>query len=96
MEKESIIEIQKLKKILSESETVLIGAGSGLSTSAGMLYSGETFQKNFGDFIQKYHFKDLYTASFHDPRNSGLSGVDLSTMNDILCHQSQFIKNYIL
>ena len=53
MDKENMIEIQKLKKIFSGSETVLIGAGSGLSTSAGMLYSGETFQKNFGDFIQK-------------------------------------------
>ena len=58
--------IQKLKKALSETETILIGAGAGLSTSAGMLYSGETFQKNFADFIEKYHFKDLYTASFHD------------------------------
>ena len=66
MEKEYEKEIQKLKKVLSETETILIGAGAGLSTSAGMLYSGETFQKNFGDFIQKYHFKDLYTASFHD------------------------------
>ena len=66
MDKENLKQIQKLKKVLSESETVLIGAGSGLSTSAGMLYSGETFHKNFGDFIQKYHFKDLYTASFHN------------------------------
>ena len=50
MNNENLKEIQKLKKILSETETILIGAGSGLSTSAGMLYSGETFEKNF-DFI---------------------------------------------
>ena len=31
-----------------------------------MLYSGEEFQKNFADFIKKYKFKDLYTASFFD------------------------------
>ena len=31
-----------------------------------MLYSGETFQKNFSDFIKKYNFTDLYTAGFHD------------------------------
>lgn len=58
--------IEKLKKILNEAEAVIIGAGSGLSTSAGMLYSGEPFDKNFGDFIKKYNFKDLYTASFHN------------------------------
>ena len=66
MEKDHKNEILQLKKLLSETETILIGAGAGLSTSAGMLYSGEPFQKNFGDFIQKYHFKDLFTASFHD------------------------------
>ena len=66
MKYENPKEIEKLKKILSETETILIGAGAGLSTSAGMLYSGEIFEKNFGDFIKKYNFKDLYTASFHN------------------------------
>lgn len=58
--------IQKLKEIIKNADSVLIGAGAGLSTSAGMLYSGETFQKNFSDFIKKYNFTDLYTAGFHD------------------------------
>lgn len=58
--------IQKLKKLLKETDTIVIGAGSGLSTSAGMLYSGPEFQKNFADFIKKYNFHDLFTASFHD------------------------------
>ena len=61
-----IKKIEQLKNAIKEAETVLIGAGAGLSTSAGMLYSGEEFQKNFGDFIKKYNFKDLYTASFFD------------------------------
>ena len=56
--------IQKLKKVIHETNTVLIGAGAGLSTSAGMLYSGKEFEQNFADFIQKYKFKDLYTAGF--------------------------------
>ena len=60
------IKIQKLKEIIKNADSVLIGAGAGLSTSAGMLYSGETFQKNFSDFIKKYNFTDLYTAGFHD------------------------------
>ena len=98
MEHENLKEIEKLKKILSETETILIGAGAGLSTSAGMLYSGETFEKNFGDFIKKYNFKDLYTASFHnfkDPQEFWAFGVGLFIMSVIPCHQSQFIKNYI-
>jgi len=61
--------IQQLKKAIQETDTILVGAGAGLSTSAGMLYSGPEFEKNFGDFIQKYNFKDLYTASFHDFRD---------------------------
>ena len=60
------IKIAKLKKVLQEADTVLIGVGAGLSTSAGMLYSGEEFEKNYSDFIKKYKFRDLYTASFHD------------------------------
>ena len=58
--------IQKLKNLIKETNTIIIGAGAGLSTSAGMLYSGKEFEKNFGDFIQKYNFKDLYSASFFD------------------------------
>ena len=30
--------IIKLKKLIQETDTILIGAGAGLSTSAGMLY----------------------------------------------------------
>ena len=58
--------IKRLKELIQEIDTIIIGAGAGLSSSAGMLYSGEEFKKNFGDFIKKYNFKDLYTASFHD------------------------------
>ena len=58
--------IQKLKNLIKETNTIIIGAGAGLSTSAGMLYAGKEFEKNFGDFIQKYNFKDLYSASFFD------------------------------
>ena len=39
--------IEKLKQVLSEAETIVIGAGSGLSTSAGFTYSGERFEKYF-------------------------------------------------
>lgn len=43
----------------------MIGAGSGLSTTAGFTYSGERFTKYFSDFIKKYHFKDMYSGGFY-------------------------------
>ena len=56
--------IEQLKQILSEAETVVIGAGSGLSTSAGFTYSGEWFEKYFSDFAVKYGFQDMYSGGF--------------------------------
>lgn len=58
--------LDKVKKLKDSSDAILIGAGSGLSTSAGIKYSGEEFAKEFKQFIEKYHFMDLYTASFYD------------------------------
>ena len=59
-------ELSKIKKLLSEADYILIGAGAGLSTAAGNTYSGERFEKNFKPFIEKYHFKDLYTSGFYN------------------------------
>ncbi len=57
-------EILNLKKALNETDTVIIGAGSGLSTSAGFTYSGERFETYFGDFSRKYGFTDMYSGGF--------------------------------
>ena len=56
--------IEQLKQIISEAGTVVIGAGSGLSTSAGFTYSGERFEKYFSDFAVKYGFQDMYSGGF--------------------------------
>lgn len=58
--------VGKIKKMIKEADAILIGAGSGLSTSAGVKYSGEEFAQEFMPFINKYNFMDLYTASFYD------------------------------
>ena len=57
--------IEKLKTALREAEAVVIGAGAGLSTSAGFIYTGERFEKYFGDFARKYHFTDMYSGGFY-------------------------------
>lgn len=58
--------ILKVRDLLKEADYVLIGAGAGLSAAAGMKYSGESFEKNYREFIDKYYFDDLYSASFYD------------------------------
>lgn len=57
--------ILKVRDLLKEADYVLIGAGAGLSTAAGMEYSGESFEKNYREFIDKYYFDNLYSASFY-------------------------------
>lgn len=42
-----------------------MGAGSGLSTSAGLCYSGPRFEAHFADFIARYHYHDMYAAGFY-------------------------------
>lgn len=58
-------DIKKLKYKIETADAVVIGAGAGISTAAGFTYSGERFQKYFADFIEKYHFKDMYSGGFY-------------------------------
>ena len=58
-------EIERLKEALEACETIVIGAGAGLSTSAGFIYTGERFKRYFYDFIEKYSFEDMYTGGFY-------------------------------
>ena len=58
-------EIEKLQEALRETDAIVVGAGAGLSTSAGFTYSGERFQQHFADFIGKYGFTDMYSAGFY-------------------------------
>ena len=57
-------DIEQLKAALDAAGTVVIGAGAGLSTSAGFTYSGERFRKHFADFEDKYGFHDMYSGAF--------------------------------
>ncbi len=57
--------LEKLKNILDGADAVVIGAGAGLSTSAGFEYSGERFEKYFSDFREKYGFTDMYSGGFY-------------------------------
>ena len=55
----------RVKKLIDEAETIVVGAGAGLSASAGFTYSGKRFYDNFGDFAQKYGIDDMYSGGFY-------------------------------
>ena len=57
-------QIDRLKEALKSADAVVIGAGAGLSTSAGFQYAGERFRKYFSDFEEKYGFHDMYSGGF--------------------------------
>lgn len=57
--------INLLKEKIKAADAILIGAGAGLSTSAGLTYSGERFDKYFSDFKEKYGIEDMYSGGFY-------------------------------
>ena len=58
-------QIKILKKEIKTADAILIGAGAGLSTAAGLTYSGERFDKYFFDFRDKYGIRDIYAGGFY-------------------------------
>ena len=58
-------QLERLQKALQDSDAVVIGAGSGLSTAAGFTYTGERFERHFSDFAQKYGIRDMYSGGFY-------------------------------
>jgi len=57
--------IEALRKAIADSDTILVGAGAGLSTSAGFQYSGSFFTKYFGDFQKRFGIQDIYSGGFY-------------------------------
>lgn len=50
---------------IAGADAILVGLGAGMSTAAGFSYDGERFEKNFGDFAEKYGIQDMYTGGFY-------------------------------
>lgn len=61
-------QVKRAEKLIQDADAVLIGAGAGASTAAGLSYGGKRFQENFGAFIEKYgsqYMTDMYSAGFY-------------------------------
>lgn len=52
-------------RLISSADRIIIGAGAGLSASAGFSYSGERFERYFSDFAKKYGIRDMYSGGFY-------------------------------
>ncbi|MBQ6411898.1 MAG: hypothetical protein IJI19_00275, partial [Ruminococcus sp.] len=58
-------QLERLKTEINEADAIVIGAGAGLSTSAGFVYSGERFERYFFDFSRRFDIKDMYSGGFY-------------------------------
>ena len=58
-------QIERLKKEIESANAIVIGAGAGLSTAAGLTYSGARFEKYFGDFAARFGIQDMYSGGFY-------------------------------
>ena len=57
--------ISFVRQAVQEADHIIIGAGSGLTTAAGIDYAGDDFRREFAPWIERYGFTDLYTSSFY-------------------------------
>lgn len=58
-------QLKRLQRTIRNFDTILVGAGAGLSTSAGLTYSGERFERYFSDFVKAFGIRDMYTGGFY-------------------------------
>ena len=65
-----VLRLDKAAKAIDGADYILIGAGAGLSTAAGIEYSGKRWEDNFSDFIQKYSMTDMYSSGFYPFKTS--------------------------
>ena len=57
--------IAKLKRQIAEADHIIIGAGAGLSSAAGIDYAESAFRSGFREWINRYGITDLYSSSFY-------------------------------
>ena len=57
--------IARLKTEIRYADAIVIGAGAGLSTAAGLTYRGPRFEKYFFDFAKQFGIRDIYSGGFY-------------------------------
>lgn len=59
------VQVERLRHTLDTADAVIVGAGAGLSTAAGLSYSGARFEDNFADFRAAFGIRDMYAGGFY-------------------------------
>ena len=76
--------IKRFHELFQKIDTVIIGAGAGLSASAGLVYTGERLEKYFGDFASRYHFRGHVFRRLLSVRHAGRT---LGVLEPVYLHQ---------
>ncbi|MFQ9872916.1 MAG: SIR2 family NAD-dependent protein deacylase [Oscillospiraceae bacterium] len=63
--KSSCGQIDRLKEAIGSADAIVVGAGAGLSASAGFTYDAQRFRRYFSDFEETYGLHDMYTGGFY-------------------------------
>ena len=58
-------QVEAFAETLRDADAIIVGAGAGMSTAAGMHYTGTRFTEHFTDFIDVYGFTDMYSGGFY-------------------------------
>jgi NAD-dependent SIR2 family protein deacetylase len=87
--------VAQFSQALENADVILIGAGAGLSASAGLTYSGERFERNFSQFIEKYHMTDMYSAGFYPFATQEEKWAYWFTHIDVNRHQPKATEIYL-
>ena len=100
-------QIENAVNFIKDADAVIIGAGAGASTAAGLEYGGKRFTDHFAEFIEKYgghYMTDMYAAGFYPfPSEEARWGYwskhallnRLLRTKTILCSQPMWITNFI-
>lgn len=89
--------ILKTAECINKADAIVIGAGAGMSTSAGLTYGGERFEKLFPEYIKKYGMKDMYSAGFYPfdtQEEKWHIGVDIFITTDMMLMQENHMLIY--
>lgn len=64
-DRQLVSKIEKLRQALDDVDAVIVGAGAGMSTAAGLTYPGERFDEHFADFRDAFGITDMYSGGFY-------------------------------
>ena len=95
-------QIENAVNFIKDADAVIIGAGAGASTAAGLEYGGKRFTDHFAEFIEKYgghYMTDMYAAGFYPfPSEEARWGYwsKHALLNRFELLHCRFIRNCIL